>query len=180
MARSCPHRHSVIVGDRRLRGRVHRAVAERRERAVRRRRVHDVAGFALLEQHGDERVDAVDHAEHVHVDGPAPVVHVVLPQRAVRPRRDPRVVAHEVNRAEPVEGGVAQVLHRLQLRDVGGDADDVVVLRRELVDRGLQQGLVDVGQRHLHALGQEPLAQRPADPTATAGDDGDLSRRGPA
>ena len=77
-------------GDRGLGRGVHRAVGERRERAVRRRRVHHVPGSALLEQHRDERVDAVDHAEHVDVDGPAPVVDVVLPQRAVGARRDRR------------------------------------------------------------------------------------------
>src|SRR5207253_1210199 len=85
------------------------------------------------------------------------------------------VVAHEMHGPEPAEGLVAQVPHRVEQRHVGRHADDVVVTGRELGDGSVEQRLVDVGQHHLHALGEEPLTQRAADPATATGDHGDLA-----
>ena len=46
---------------------------------------------------------------------------------------------------------------------------------RQLAHGGVEQRFVDVGEDDLHALGEEPLAQRPPDATAATGDDGDLA-----
>ena len=75
-----------------------------------------------------------------------------------------------------VEGRVAEVLDRLEQRHVGGDADHARPNRLDSsCDGGVEQRLVDVGEHDLHALGEEPLAQRPPDATAAAGDHGDLA-----
>ena len=58
-----------------------------------------------------------------------------------------------------------------------GHADHVAAAGRQLAHRGVEQRFVDVGQHDLHALGQEPLAQRTPDATATAGDHGVLPPR---
>ena len=73
-----------------LRGGVDRAVDHRCESAVAGRGVHDVAFDVLGDDRRHERVDAVDHTHHVHVEGPPPVVHVVLPDISFRPGTDAR------------------------------------------------------------------------------------------
>ena len=66
-------------------------------------------------------------------------------------------------------------LDGLVARHVGAHADDLGTGRLELGDRGVERALLDVGEDDLHALGDEPVGQRPADPRCRARDHGDLA-----
>ena len=67
------------------------------------------------------------------------------------------------------------MLDRLELRDVGRDAEHVAAAARELGHGRVEQRLVDVGEHDAHALGQEPLPEGASDATTAAGHDGRLA-----
>ena len=77
--------------------------------------------------------------------------------------------------AEPLEGLVAEVLDRLEARDVGDDSGRVDAAGPELVDRLVEGRRLDVGQHDVHPLLSEALAHGPSDAAGAPGDDGDLA-----
>ena len=86
------------------------------------------------------------------------------------------VVAHEVDGAERSTRRVAQRAPPTRARTTSVTTPITASphCARQLVDRGVEQRLVDVGEHDLHALGEEALAERPSDAAAATGDDGDL------
>jgi hypothetical protein len=157
-------------------GGLRRGVLRRRreggDAAVAGRGVDDVPLLALLQQHRDERLDAVDHTPDVDRQSPLPVAQLVLPHRALGAGADPGVVADHVDRAVRRQCRVAQRLDRLVGRHVGRHPDDVEPVALQLRHGLGERLLLDVGEDHLHARESERLAERPADPAATTGDDG--------
>ena len=83
-----------------------------------------------------ERVQAVQQAEHVGVDGRAPDVEV----RVEEPigTRCAGVEERHVDPTEAVERDVREMRHVARARDVGGHADDRRATRAQLVDRALE------------------------------------------
>ena len=75
--------------------------------------------LVLLDEHRNERLDSVDHAEDVDVEAPPPVVEMMLPHRALCAGSDAGVVAYHVHRAEDFDRAIAKCTHRIEIGDVG-------------------------------------------------------------
>ena len=163
--------------DRPLRDGVLGCGRQRRHSPVARRRVHDVAFVATVEHRRHEGVDAVDHAPQVDCHRPCPVVELVLPHRSFGTGADAGVVAHDVDAAVGAECGVAQRFHRAHVGDVRGHAGHLCAVLAHQLDDGVEHVGLHVGEHHLHALGAEALAHRPADATSATGDNGDSALR---
>ena len=161
------------AGDRALGGGVHGRLGHRGDRPVGGGGVDHDALLAAGQHAGHERLDAVGHAEHVHAEGPRPVVGGRLPDEAAG-RPDAGVVAQHVDRPVGGVGGLGQRLDRGGRGHVGGHADHVGAAARQVGDGPVEGALLDVGQHEPHALGGEPLGQGPPDAAGAAGDDGDL------
>ena len=132
-----------------------------------RRGVHDVA-FVLPEQERQERVHAVHDPEQVDAQHPLPQ----LERRVDDPApADPRVVAHDVHRAEGLQRAVPYGVDVGGVRDVGRHAEHGGPRRRERRDRLGQRRLLHVGQHEAHPRVGEALGHRPPDPARPAGDD---------
>src|SRR5690606_9838693 len=71
----------------------------------------DDVSFVLLDQHGGERLDAPDHTVEVDAQHPVPVVHGVLPDRAVD--ADAGIVEHQVGTTETAAAQGRQLLYLL-------------------------------------------------------------------
>ena len=138
-----------------------------------RRREQDVAALALLDDAGQERLDAVDRAPQVDVDRPAPVVVGHVEDRAAD--GDAGVVEHDVDLAEGIERGVGHRLHGLQRAHVADDAVGLGTVGAQLGDGAVEGALLDVGQHDLGPLRRQHLRRRQADPAGAAGDDGPLA-----
>ena len=107
---------------------------------------------------GHEGVDAVDDAVHVDVERPTPIVELVFPQRPLGAGTDAGVVAEKVDGTELLQGGVAQLFHRCEVRHVALHPDDLESLGLKLVHRLGERIVVHVGQDHPHPLTGETLA----------------------
>ena len=133
-----------------------------------RRGVHDVA-LVLLEQERQERVHAVHDPEQVDAEHPLPQ----LERRVDDPApADPRVVAHDVHRAERLQRAVPYRVDVGGDRHVGRHAEHGGPRRRERRDRLRQRRLLHVGQHEAHPCGGEAFGHRPPDPARPAGDHG--------
>ena len=87
---------------------------------------------------------------------------------------DAGVVAQDVRGAEPLDREFGE---RGDVGLRGGVADarrDVAAVLGQPRRHLGEPRLVDVGQHHVHALGDEPLGQRQPDTARRAGDDRDL------
>ena len=115
----------------------------------------------------------MDDSPEVDLERPAPVVELVLPDRALGARPDPGVVAHDVHRAVGRERGIAQRLHGRIHADIGRHAGDVEPIGAQLSHRLVERGLLDVGQHDAHALAGEALRHRPPDTARSASHHGD-------
>jgi hypothetical protein len=108
--------------------------------------------------HGPERAEQVDlnrARERLGVD-----------HRDRAEGRDAGVGPHHVEPAQPGDGALGRLLHRLEVGDVGGD--------RLRLKRGcgfLQRHLVEVDEREPGAAGVQRLRGRRADPAGAAGDE---------
>ena len=147
---------------------------QRRDAAVARRRVHDVARVAVLEHPRHEGVDAVDDAAQVHGEGPAPVVERVLPDLALGADADAGVVAQHVHR--PV-GGVRLVAQRApptarSLTSVTTPVTSWPAARSSATVSSSGSAKTSASTTFMPSRG-EALAERPADAAAAAGDDRD-------
>ena len=130
--------------------------------------------FVALGEHGrNEGVDAVDHAIHVNAEREAPVVDLVFPDLALRPRGHAGVVAQHVHGSELGERRVTERLDGLEFRDIGANSDHLMAERAHLGHCGVERVLVQIGEHHLHALVGETFAHRPSDAAGTSGDDRD-------
>src|SRR5579884_2719718 len=127
--------------------------------------------FALLEQDGHEGLDAMDHAQHIDVDAPAPVDQVVLPHVALGDRAGAGVVAHHVHRAEASKRLLGERLDRGIVGDVGDHAGNIDALVGECSGCLVQWFFEDIGQHHFHALAAETPAHGLADAAGSAGYD---------
>jgi hypothetical protein len=134
-----------------------------------------VAFLAVGDHSRQEGLDAVDHAEDVHREHPAPIRKRQLPDGHVLQRADAGVVAEHVDRPEAANRLGLQRLHRFEAGDVRRNSDRVRAGGFQLVDCAAERRLLDVGEHDAHPLGGEPPADREADPTGAAGDDGVLS-----
>ena len=124
---------------------------------------------------GHEGVDAVDDAIDVDVERPTPIIHLVLPERPFRTGADAGVVAEQMDGAEPLERGIAKLLHRGEIGDVAAHPDDVESFGLELAHRLGERVVIHVGQHHLHTLAGESFAHGPTDASGTTGDDRHLA-----
>ena len=107
-------RDDAVLGD------AVRAETDVRHEPGERRREQHVATLALVDDPGEERLDAVDRSPQVDVDDPPPVVVGHLGHWPAD--RHPGVVEHDVHRAEHGERLVGQPLHRRERPDVARHA----------------------------------------------------------
>ena len=128
--------------------------------------------LVLLDEPRHERAYPVDDAPQVHAEDPRPVGLAELPHGAAR--TDTGVVAHDVERAELLDGARGQRIHGGSLGHVGANREHLGAARADLLGGDLERVVLDVGHHHAHALRRESIRQRPADAAGRAGDDGDL------
>ena len=131
--------------------------------------------FALLEQDGHERLDAMDDTQDVDVDPPAPVGQVVFPHVPLGDAAGAGVVAHHVHRAEVIERLLGERLDGGIVGDVGDHAHGLDALVGERPGRRVQWVGEDVREHHLHALLAEAPAHGLADAAGSAGHDRHLA-----
>jgi hypothetical protein len=133
-----------------------------------RRGVHDVTALAVRLDPGDERHDAVDDAAEVDAEHPVPVL--VRRVGDVVEQVDAGVVAEHVHvpeRALRLVGGAGE---RLPVGHVQPDREDVAAERRR---RLLEMVGPHVGDRDVHAGGEERPGHAEADPAPASRDEGD-------
>ena len=100
---------------------------ERARNRLTRRCVDDLARMTALDHPGNERGHTVTDPEHVHAEAPSPVVRLLFPWLAATARRDPRIVEEQVAGAMPVVDLVGEGVDRVEVGDIGPNADHVTV-----------------------------------------------------
>ena len=87
--------------------------------------------------------DAVDDAEHVDIEAPAPVIHRQSPDRPLcLPEPDAGIVEQQVHRTEAVEDAVGERCHRSLL----GDIDRQPSFGADFSNRHIEPALIDIGE----------------------------------
>ena len=122
---------------------------------------------------GQEGAAAVDDAPEVHAQHPLPGADRAEPR--VGPRRHAGVVAHDVHRAEALDGGGGQRLDLGLLAHVGPHREGLDAVGGDLLGGGGQGVVLHVGQDDVQAGGGEALGQGEPDAARRPGDDRDVS-----
>ena len=135
-----------------------------------RRGVDDMTAVAVRLDPGDERHDAVDDAAEVDAEHPVPVL--VRRVGDVVEEVDPGVVAEHVHVAERPLRLVRRACECLPVGHVQPDREDVGA---ECGRRLLEVVSPYIGDRDLHAGGDECPGQAEADPAPASRDEGDLA-----
>ncbi len=133
-----------------------------------------MAALAVLQQVGQEGGDAVDDAVDHHPQAPVPVVVLGLLDRPAD--ADAGVVEQQVDLVEGRHRLLGGAGEGLAVGHVEPDGVDLAGLlpALEILKRGVDAVLADVGHDHLHAGVDEGLGGAEADAGGSAGDEGDL------
>jgi len=108
-----------------------------------------------------EAADAVQHAQQIDVDHPAPIVEREGLDAAGG--RDAGIVADHMDVAECIECRLRRARDAVGIGDIAGDAAHI---RRDLAqafDGRIKRAGLDIGQQHLHAGRSKRAAEREAD-----------------
>lgn len=124
--------------------------------------------FLLRDEVRYEGPDPMDDAEQIDAHDPLPRRQRELPRRAAPAHA--RVIADHVDRAEPVEGGTAQVVDRRRIADIGHRSGGLDAVGPEAGGGRDERGFIDVRHHHAHTVGTEAPADGQADPAGRAGD----------
>ena len=125
--------------------------------------------FAVVADQGIERLDTIDHAHEIDVGNPLPVA---VGHRAERPAdRDARIVADDVNLAEPGDSFEGGAFNRVTIAHVAADRDGLDLLLLQPLDRETCRIEIDVGKRDVRAFAAEGARKRKADAARPAGDE---------
>ena len=134
--------------------------------------VDDVAAAGHREVR-QERADTVDDAPEVDADDPLPRLDRAEP--GIAGPADPGVVAHDVNRTEPLHGRRGERLDLVGLADIGHDREHIDTVGADLDGRCGEGVLLHIGEHDRTARGRKRIRERQPDPAATARDDGHLA-----
>ena len=129
-----------------------------------------MAGLARLEHARQERVDPVQHAEHVDAEEPVPVLDLEVLH--VAEDEDTGVVAQHVHPAELGVRGVGDGLHRSEVGHVGVHRERSRPCSFGLGRDRTRRVIFDVGDHDVHPRARELECDGAADAAAAAGDDG--------
>ncbi len=132
--------------------------------------VDDVATFAVGFDQGHEGLQAPDHAPHIDVDGPAPVL--LAGGLGAAAGTDPRIVDEHMDLAEGIDGLLGGGKHRIPPGHVGHHARDIAALGLEFGDRLVERGFFDIAQHHFHAGGGKRARHAEAHAAGGTGDEG--------